>query len=131
MNRIVEKRLLQAAMAIGCVVPLVGGLQGMLLGAGVSGHGDQVTLDSHVRYLSGLLLGIGFGFASAIHSIEKYGDRVTLLTALVVTGGLARLFAVLIDGWPAPLMIFALVMELGVVPTLWLWQRRVARQWMR
>lgn len=130
MNRIVEKRFLQALMIIGCLVPLAGGLGGIAFAAGIFGHPADVTLDSHVRYLSGLLLGLACGFASAIPAIEKNGYRIGLLAALVITGGFARLYGVLIDGWPEPVMIFALVMELGFVPILWLWQRRVARQWM-
>ena len=117
-------------MMIGCLVPVAGGLQGIAFGAGMSGHPADITLDSHVRYLSGLLFGIAFGFASAIPTIEKMGYRVGLLSAIVVTGGLARLYGMFVDGLPKPVMIFALVMELGVVPTLWLLQKRVARQWM-
>ena len=121
-----EKRLLQAAMVIACIVPLTGGLLGMAFGAGVLDHSSGVTLDSHARYLSGLLLGVGLGFASAIPYIEKHGARVTLLTGIVVIGGLARLYGVMVDGWPAPTMMFALGMELGVTPQLWLWQNRLA-----
>ena len=125
LNRIVEKRSLQALIMIGCLVPLAGGLEGIIYGARLSGHVIDITINSHVRYLSGLLLGIACGFASAIPAIEKNGKRVGLLVALVVTGGLARLYSVLVEGWPEPVMIFGLVMELGVVPILWLWQRRM------
>ena len=57
---------------------------------------------------------------------KKNGVRATLLSGIVFVGGLARLYGVLVDGWPALPMQLALVMELGVVPLLWLWQRRVA-----
>ena len=129
MNRIVEKRSLQAFMIIGCLEPLAGGLDGIVNGARLPGNVVDITLNSHFRYLSGLLIGIACGFASAIPAIEKIGFRVRLLVAVVVTGGLARLYGVLVEGWPERVMIFALVMELAVVPLLWLWQRRVARQW--
>ena len=128
MNRPLELRLLQTSIAIGCLVPISGGLMGISQGAGMLGHGGDVTLDSHARYLSGLLLGVGLGFLSAIPGIEKQTARVTLLSAIVVVGGLARFYSVLADGWPQPTMVFALAMELGVTPMLWLWQRRVAAQ---
>jgi Domain of unknown function (DUF4345) len=131
MDKYLERRLLQAAVAIGCLVPLIGGLLGILYGASMLGNASDMTLDSHVRYLSGLLLGVGLGFLSVIPNIETQRARVTVLTALVVLGGLARLYGVLIDGWPAASMKFALVMELGVVPLLWLWQRRVAKRALR
>ncbi len=121
-----ERRLLQVAIGLGCLVPLTGGLLGMLQGAGMLGHAADVTLDSHMRYLSGLLFGIGLGFVSIIPNIEKHRARATLLSGIVVAGGLGRLYGVLADGWPSLPMQLALVMELGVVPLLWLWQRRVA-----
>lgn len=121
-----ERRLLQVAVGLGCLVPLTGGLLGMLQGAGMLGHTADVTLDSHVRYLSGLLFGIGLGFVSIIPNIEKQSARAALLSGIVVVGGLARLYGVAAVGWPSLPMQLALVMELGVVPLLWLWQRRVA-----
>ena len=71
-------------------------------------------------------MALGLGFLSLIPDIERQGARASLLTAIVVTGGLARLYGVLADGWPRTTMSLALLMELGVVPLLWLWQRRVA-----
>ena len=128
MNIITEKRLLQAAIALGCIVPITGGALGVLFGVGMLDHVGDVTLDSHARYLSGLLLGVGLGFVSTIPSIELHSARGSLLSLIVIVGGLARLLGVLVQGWPAPTMVFALGMELGVVPLLWCWQRRVAAQ---
>ncbi len=126
MSRAIEKRMLQLAVAIACIVPVSGGAWGVLQGAGMLGHGGDVTLDSHVRYLSGLLLGIGLAFLSLIPNIEKRGQSAAILSAIVVAGGLGRLYGVLADGWPAPTMAGALAMELGIVPMLYLWQRRIA-----
>ena len=121
-----EKRLLQVAVALACLVPIVGGAAGIASGAGMLHHGGDVTLDSHFRYLSGLLLGIGLSFLSLIPNIEKRGSAAAMLSAIVVVGGLSRLYGVLADGWPEPSMVFALGMELVVVPLLYVWQRRVA-----
>ena len=46
---------------------------------------------THAAYLSGLLLGIGLGFWSLIPRIETEGRIFTLLTGIVMLGGLARL----------------------------------------
>ena len=121
-----EKRLLQAAIALACIVPISGGAWGITAGAGMLGHGGDVTLDSHYRYLSGLLLGIGLAFLSLIPNIENQGRSASVLSAIVVMGGLSRLYGVFADGLPAPMMSGALVMELGVVPVIYMWQRRVA-----
>lgn len=117
-----EKRLLQIAVCVACIVPVLGGLDGIF-------NSDELTGDvaSHMRYLSGLLLGIGLAFLAAVPKIEQHGGRILLLTIIVIIGGLARLSGFITDGIPGPIMQFALVMELVITPGLCLWQRRVAR----
>ena len=123
-----ERRLLQAAIALGGLVPVGAGLSGALLGAGFVAAGAGVSLDSHVRYLSGLLLGIGLAFWHAMPRIERRTGRVRLLTGLVVLGGLARLLGLAVEGAPSASMLFGLGMELVATPLLCLWQGRVARR---
>ena len=121
-------RLLQIAVAVAALVPITAGLAGILGGPTVFGPGALgVSLDSHVRYLSGLLLGIGLAFWSFIPRITRVTDQVQLLTGLVVLGGLARLLSLILAGVPSAGMMFGLVMELVVTPALCLWQGRVAR----
>ena len=127
----IEKRLLQTAVALGCVVPLLAGGSGMIEGpAFLHGVGGQVPsdLDSHFRYLSGLLFAIGLAFASCIPGIEGKTARFRLLAFLVVIGGLGRLAGLASSGVPGAGHVFGLAMELGTVPLLVLWQARVARQ---
>ena len=50
--------------------------------------------------------------------------RVTLGAAFL--GGLARLLAVAVSGWPHPVFLGALGVELVLVPVLVLWQAKVA-----
>lgn len=123
-----EKRLLQAVMCVVLLVPLSGGAMGMVFGPdwlhrGVVGR----DLDSHFRYLSGLLFAMAALFASCVPNVERKAARLRLLAILPVTGGLARLFAFL-QGPPSRGHIVALCLELGVVPLLVLWQARVAKR---
>ena len=122
-----ERRLLQIAVAIGGLVPVGAGLSGALRGAGLLDVATSVSNDSHIRYLSGLLLGIGIAFWVSIPHIERHAARFRLLALIVFTGGLARLLALIDTGTPDRVMLFALVMELLVTPALCLWQQRVAR----
>lgn len=124
-----ERRLLQVAVALGGIVPFGAGLAGVLLGAGMvpDGLAAGISLDSHVRYLSGLLFAIGLAFWATIPRIEAYTPRFRLLTFIVFVGGLARLFG-LARGVPSGGMLFGLGMELVVTPLLCLWQGRVARR---
>lgn len=130
-----ERRALQAAVAAACVVPLLAGLAGAIEGATmVRGMADRAVLpdlDSHMRYLSGLLLGIGIAFASCIPRIERAGPTMRLLGAIVVVGGLARASSYLAVGVPGLEHRLALAMELGAVPLLVLWQWRLERRWAR
>ncbi len=124
-----ERRLLQAAVALGCTVPLLAGGSGMISGPGfLKGVGDPspADLDSHFRYLSGLLFAIGLAFASCIRGIERKTSRFRLLALIVFVGGLGRLFGLVSSGVPGTGHVFGLAMELGTVPLLVLWQARVA-----
>ena len=128
-----ERRLLQAAIAVVGLVPIVGGAAGIVFGASAFdpaatlNTSDAVAVDSHVRYLSGLLLAIGIAFYGLIATIERQTLLVRVLTGLVVTGGLARLYGVIVVGWPSGVMAFALAVELIVTPLLCLCQAGIAR----
>jgi hypothetical protein len=126
-----QRRLFQLAVLVLSLVPIGGGLYGMLNGF-VSFAGDNgvtadayVDLDSHGRYLSGLLLAIGFAFWSTVPNTEAKGERFALLTAIVFVGGLGRLMSVFSHGLPFGIMTFGLIMELVVTPLLWLWHSRI------
>lgn len=116
MTPALERRLLQGAIALAGIVPVMGG------GLGVIGRWEP---GGHARYLSGLLLGIGLTFWWMIPTIERRGAVVRALAVIVVIGGLARLAAV-IQGESA--FSFPLLMELAVTPLLALWRERVQRR---
>lgn len=121
-----EKRLLQACVIIGGAVPVSAGLWSVLFGSSsIAGDALGVSMDSHFRYLSGLLLAIGLGFWSTVPGIETRTARFRLLTTLVVVGGLGRLVSLFVVGVPTHGMLAALAMELGVTPLLCLWQARI------
>ncbi len=122
-----NKRALQIAFAMGGLVPVMAGGAGVLFGANILNGVSTTVMDSHYRYLSGLLLGIGLAFWCSIPKIENQTMQVRLLTAIVFIGGIARLIGVFVDGWPSTGMCFGLVMELVITPLLYLWQTQVAK----
>lgn len=126
----VEKRALQIIVVVACVVPVGGSVAGVILGPSIVGAtgGNPTDLDSHFRYLSGLLLAIGLGFLATVRKIERHRRQFRLLGALVVLGGLSRLLGMVLRGPPSGPMVAALVMELVVTPLLRLWQGRVSRK---
>jgi hypothetical protein len=125
-----ERRALQLTVTLLALVPILAGLTGILFGLDLlDAHaGLSRTGDSHLRYLSGVLLAIGLGFWSTVPRIEAQGARFRLLTALVLTGGLARLYALALLGLPAAGMVGGLVMELLVTPGLACWREGLERR---
>lgn len=99
----------------------------MVFGTDILTHSQDVSLDSHFRYLSGLLFALGLCFWSFIPRIEQKTAEARLLAFLVVIGGAARLAALIFVGVPSIPMILAIVMELVLTPSLCLWQRRVSK----
>lgn len=127
---IAERRLLQRVVAVAGLVPVLAGLYGVIFGAdGIGGTTATVNVsaDSHFRYLSGLLTGIGLLFWFCVPGIEGKSRLFRFLTLVVVLGGLARLLGLYLTGLPSATMLAALGMELGVTPLLCLWQMRIAR----
>lgn len=122
-----ERRLLQGAVLVFALIPISAGVMGVLYGplAFDNSAVTNLSVDSHTRYLSGLLLAIGLAFWSTIPTIEKQRERARILTVIVFIGGLARLYGVIIAGTPPAPMLGGLVMELVVTPALALWRERI------
>jgi hypothetical protein len=119
-----ERRLLQIAVAAAGLVPVAAGALGAFRPELLIGGPPHAL--THGAYLSGLLLGLGLAFWSLIPTIERQAHVFGLLTGLVVLGGLARAFtAARLGAWNLSVEL-PLVMELAVTPALWLWQRRVS-----
>jgi hypothetical protein len=131
MSPSLERRLLQAAVALASLVPLSMGGSSILRSADVLKGMDPpfpIDLDSHYRYLSGLLLGIGLVFLFSIPRIERHRTIFLTLGAVILVGGLARLWSLVELGAPSRGHQFGLAMELIVVPLIVLWQGRIARR---
>lgn len=126
----IEKRLLQSVLGIACLVPIGGGLMGILFGpAWLRGATPIATdVDSHFRFLSGIFLAIGLSIALCIRDIEEQGTRFTTLGSLIVIGGLARLLSMIGTGVPSQWHLAGLGMELVGMPILIAWQMRVDRR---
>jgi hypothetical protein len=122
-----ETRLLQTAVAVCSLVPILAGGAGVLLGPALVAGASERDVDSHFRYLSGLLLAIGLAYATAVPGIARKRMRFLLLGGIVLVGGLGRLWSLLAVGAPSSVMLGALAMELVVTPLLTVWQLRIAR----
>jgi peptidoglycan/LPS O-acetylase OafA/YrhL len=111
------------AIRLAALVPLLAGGAGVVLGAGFLGGPAGAATDSHLRYLSGVLLGLGLLALWCAADLQRRGQAFQALCAVVTLGGLARLAGLFVAVPPWPHLL-ALVMELGVVPLLWIMARR-------
>lgn len=118
-----EHRLLQLAVFVAACVPVSAGFWGVMGGVATR----NLTGESHARYLSGLLLGIGLAYWACVPVIARCGAVFRTLTAIVVLGGLARLAGGFMATGFSPVVAGPLGMELAVTPLLALWRERVAR----
>ena len=122
-----ERKLLQAALAVAGLVLVGFGLAGIFFGANFIDLTGNVVMDSYIRFLKGMLLAIGLVYWSAIPDIERHGERISLVTFILLLGAVPRLMAVIGHGVPTIGIMVGLTGELIVAPLLWLWQRRVAQ----
>ena len=130
-----HRRILQFLIAIAALVPVITGGWGMLTGHEMLGPPTttlgvgNIAFDSHIRYLSGLLFAIGIIFLRFIPTIENRTMEVRLLTIIVFSGGLARLYAALFVT-EAPIVVWlAIGMELVVTPALCFYQGYIAKNY--
>jgi hypothetical protein len=116
-------------VAVLALVPTLTGAAGIVAGPDFLALDPPwpTDLDSHFRFLSGMFFAVGLAFYSCIPRIEQKRERFRLLAGLVVTGGLARLWSLLVADPPSAGHVLGLVMELLVVPLLVAWQARLPR----
>jgi hypothetical protein len=122
-----ERKLLQVAFAFAGLALVGFGFAGVFFGANFLDLSGNVVMDSYIRFLKGMLLAIGLVYWSSIPDIERHGERISLVTFILVLGAVPRLMAVIGHGVPTIGIIVGLAGELIAAPLLWLWQRRVAR----
>lgn len=122
-----ERKLLQMTFAIAGLVLVCFGLAGVFFGANFLDLSGNVVMDSYIRFLKGMLLAIGLIYWSSIADIERHGERIALVTLILVLGAVPRLMAVIGHGVPTNGILISLAGELIAAPLLWVWQRRIAK----
>lgn len=125
-----SRRKLQVATATLALVPTLTGLLGML------GLGDPIyanlglphdaTLDSQLRFYSGVWLGLGLAAFWLLPRIERETTLFRALWLMIFIGGVGRLLSLVFAGMPFPPFIGFTVLEILGAPLFVLWQTKVA-----
>jgi hypothetical protein len=125
-----SRRALQITSGVLALIPMATGMVGLL---GLRdplyvryGIVPNVVLDSNLRFLGGVWLGVGITLLSILARIEREGFVYRALWGMIFLGGLGRV-ASLLDAGPPPTPFFGVIaLELLGAPLFVLWQRRVA-----
>jgi phosphosulfolactate synthase (CoM biosynthesis protein A) len=128
----------KTAVVVWALLPLITGLmdvivgpsawQGIGVGLSAAGFADSV-LDSQVRFIGTIWFGYGVLLLVCLKDVEKYSAILQGAFLIVFLGGIGRVISVFQAGMPEAnpghgFIIFALVIELVIMPLLMLWQRR-------
>jgi hypothetical protein len=111
-------------------IPFGYGLAGMLLGPrALPGNEVQVdaSFDSEYRFVHAFWFAVAPVIWSGLPRIEEQPVALRAAMGTVVVGGFARLRSWRKTGRPRPIFIAGIVLELIIVPGLWVWVQRVAR----
>src|SRR4051812_21609368 len=92
--------MLPLAIRLATLVPILAGGAGALLGPDALGEAAGPGTASHLRYLSGLLLGLGGLAWWCAGDLRARQPIFAALCAMVVVGGLARLLGLAVGGLP-------------------------------
>ena len=122
-----ERKLLQIAVFFAGLVGVGFGLVGMVFGFASTDVFDDGAIDSSVRFFRGMQLAVGVIYWSCIPDIERRGERMSLVTFILVCGAAARLMGVIGHGVASLGILVSVAAGLILVPLLWLWQRHVAQ----
>ncbi|CAN5293804.1 hypothetical protein BH10PSE10_BH10PSE10_27000 [soil metagenome] len=122
-----ERFFLQVATVFSALVLLGLGISGVMLGVQFMHGVGTITVDNYFRLVSGMMMGMGLVLLFSVPHVERYRERFGILTFMIVLGGLAELYSVLLHGIPSVGTLFGIFMTLIYAPLLWLLQRHVAR----
>lgn len=122
------RRRLQWALATSAALPTLTGVREVLLGShgAPGGPGDvSATIDGELRYANVFKMAVGPVIWSQLNKAES-SPWVTAALGTIFLGGAARLLSWQQRGKPHPISVVAIGIEIGLVPVLIVWQRRVA-----
>jgi hypothetical protein len=109
-------------------VAVASGLFGMLAGpTALPGAGPvDATVDSEYRFSNAFWFTAGVVVWWAVPRVHLATTVLRLTLGAAFLGGMARLLAAAASGWPHPVFLGTLGVELVLVPLVLLWQSKIA-----
>jgi hypothetical protein len=119
-------RPLIIVIAVLSSVPVLSGLLGIVGGPDVLPGGEAVnaTVDSEYRFTNVFWLAAGLLIWWSLRRPQERADVTRVILAIASLGAIPRLVSIAVTGWPHPVFVGALALELFVVPLLIWWHVR-------
>ena len=121
---------LQITVRIFCLLPFATGTLDLVAGTTLlSQAGSPIThalaqdpvLNSQIAFWGAIWFGFGLVLWHVSADLRQKAELFRLLMAILILGGLGRVYALARFGWPGPILIGALLLELIGPPLLLLW----------
>ena len=122
-----SRKLLLGVLWVLGAVPIASGLFAILGGPALAPGGGPTTpsVDSEYRFVNVFWLGAGVILYWTLLRPAARALVTRVVLVLAATGGIARLISVAFVGWPHPIFIGTIGLELIVVPLVIWWHSRV------
>jgi hypothetical protein len=126
-----NKKVLQIVLGVLGLIPILTGGLDLIVGAnalnlaGASISPEvlaNVVLDSQIRFLGSIWLGVGIVLYWLLPRIETQTTLLRLLLGIIFLGGIGRLISALLVGVPPTELIAATGLELIGMPLIMVWQ---------
>jgi len=94
----------------------------------VTNEHKYLEMDSHSRFLGGVWTGMGLLFLLAQTNLVKYQKELNYSFAIIFLGGIARFTQMNLDVTFGDEVLWAVVVELILVPIFYFWLAKVVQQ---
>lgn len=123
------RRMLVVVLAVLGAVAVASGLAGIVVGPAFVPGGASTTasVDSEYRFTNVFWLAAGVVLWWSLARLEERAGITRAVLTVAFLGGFARLISIGATGWPHPVFVGALVLELLVVPLVVWWHVRAIR----
>lgn len=126
------RRSLQVVNLLLAIATIWLGAMSMMLGTDSPVYGsatipDIPALDSNLRFMGGLGVGLGLALVWLTPNIERHTTVFRVAWICAFLGGIGRLISAWVAGLPPVPMIVFTAIEVPAVPVLIYWQSRVSQ----
>jgi hypothetical protein len=124
---LVGRRVLLGVLWVLGAVPIASGLLAIVGGPAAAPGGGATTasVDSEYRFVNVFWVGAGVILYWTLLKPAARALVTRVVLVLAATGGIARLISVAFVGWPHPIFIGTIGLELVIVPLVIWWHSRV------